>query len=1132
MDLFESQNPARYPGIRLHRLEIQNWGTFDREIFVLPFEGRTSLLIGNNGTGKTTLSDALLTLLVDNAKRNYNVSASAYGRKRGRNEASYIRGAFKETSHAGEIQAKSENLRAAEGTLSILLAVFHNESTGKSLTIAQILYIASGKASKIYCHCEDDRGIKNDLSGFRELRAIKPELKRRGFTVCESASAYFENIRTWTGMRRQALDVFNQTVAVKEIENLNEFIRRYMLDPPEYEARIRAIITHYQDLETAYRRIEHAADQLQRLEPIVKQGEKLEKLQQQQRDLERNSEVAEFFFSKRKEALYENAIQEAQTEISTLTKQQASVREKREDAQNQLVSLESEKKLKGGHLNTLEGQLEKLKLERQKRHDQRSDFYRALKALNIEERPGNDNELNALLNKIRHEVEVADDKWNQARNDYIQCRHDRDECEALIKSEEAELKHLQGRSSNIPTRLGELRTSICDKLNIKEQRLPFAGELIQVKESESIWQQAAELVLRNFGLTLLVPPDLYPQIVTYAEEHKLADASGRGLLLEYEQVDPEDSLHTMRSYSDDPHLLANKLEFKPGHAFSQWVQRELRERFSYRCVESLEEFRNHRGGAITRHAQIRSDRGRTRKDDRDRSRDPRNFILGWDNAAKRDALQASITKSKKQFEQLTQRLDSIRQTENYWNTVKNQGPIVLNVSHWEMIDVAAKDAEIEAKTKEIEQYKSQSSDLQNIESQIQEAKENRDRLDHEYTEIDRKIQKRKSQCETWENSRLAAFNARQLKSTPKPDELELLENELKQHYLLNLDSIEEDARKCRERMSGEINTLQHKTLKLEGELEKGMTGFLEHFRGDGFEEFLKAEAGYWKEFRDLYRKINGDRLPQYKERFRKMARDRVQQELAQFNQSLRMNANDIKERIGEINQALRDIEYESGTYMHLLCQKARHHERDELQRHLHEALDDRLGGQRTFEEAEAFFKSIEPLLHKLKDDGSWAGRASDVRYWFEFAASERRDSDDTEVRYLRSTETASGGEKAKLAFTILVAALVYQYNIDPRSNHSNRFRLAVVDEAFAKVDDRYATYALNLFQKFGLQLIVIAPFDPKARVVEPFADYYVMTAKRTEEDGKDRSQIFSLTKEEFRERMRQSSASQDVATTS
>ena len=74
----DRSSECELPGYRLDRLEVFNWGTFDAAVHCLTLDGQTTLLAGQNGVGKSTLVDALLTLLVRPGKtRNYNLAAGA-----------------------------------------------------------------------------------------------------------------------------------------------------------------------------------------------------------------------------------------------------------------------------------------------------------------------------------------------------------------------------------------------------------------------------------------------------------------------------------------------------------------------------------------------------------------------------------------------------------------------------------------------------------------------------------------------------------------------------------------------------------------------------------------------------------------------------------------------------------------------------------------------------------------------------------------------------------------------------------------------------------------------------------------------------------------------------------------------
>lgn len=125
------------PGFRLRRLEMLNWGTFHEKVAVLAPEGRWTLLVGENGSGKSTAVDALRTLLVPPRSLNYN-DASGEQKRRDRTRRSYVRGTFATASEEESGAAIPQNLRGP-GEYSILLAVFGNESTGQTVTLAQLL---------------------------------------------------------------------------------------------------------------------------------------------------------------------------------------------------------------------------------------------------------------------------------------------------------------------------------------------------------------------------------------------------------------------------------------------------------------------------------------------------------------------------------------------------------------------------------------------------------------------------------------------------------------------------------------------------------------------------------------------------------------------------------------------------------------------------------------------------------------------------------------------------------------------------------------------------------------------------------------------------------------------------------
>ena len=134
---------------------------------------------------------------------------------------------------------------------------------------------------------------------------------------------------------------------------------------------------------------------------------------------------------------------------------------------------------------------------------------------------------------------------------------------------------------------------------------------------------------------------------------------------------------------------------------------------------------------------------------------------------------------------------------------------------------------------------------------------------------------------------------------------------------------------------------------------------------------------------------------------------------------------------------------------------------------------------------EASFKNIQELITRLSLDDNWRKKVLDVRNWLEFGAIELYRDNDDQKQYYEDSMSLSGGEKAKLAYTILASAIAYQYGLN-REQHEQSgrsFRFIIVDEIFSKVDPVNSEYAMDLFRTMGLQLMIVTPLD-RINIVE------------------------------------------------
>jgi len=134
-----------------------------------------------------------------------------------------------------------------------------------------------------------------------------------------------------------------------------------------------------------------------------------------------------------------------------------------------------------------------------------------------------------------------------------------------------------------------------------------------------------------------------------------------------------------------------------------------------------------------------------------------------------------------------------------------------------------------------------------------------------------------------------------------------------------------------------------------------------------------------------------------------------------------------------------------------------------------------------------------------------------VRNWFDFNASEKYLADNIEKEFYSGSSGKSGGQKEKLAYTIIASALAYQFGLKIGEPKSKSFRFAVIDEAFGKGSDSSAEYGLELFKKLNLQLLIVTPLQ-KIHVIENYINY-VHFVSNTEGNN---SELQNMTVEEYK----------------
>src|SRR5471032_82581 len=249
-------------GFRLKRLEVFNWGTFDQRVWTLLPDGKNSLLTGDIGSGKSTLVDAITTLLVPTKRIAYNKAAGAENKER--SLRSYVLGHFKSERSEVTGAAKPVALRD-HNSYSVILGVFHNAGYDQTVTLAQVFWMKDGQGQpeRFYVGAERELCITTDFADFgTDIAQLRKRLRNDGADIQDSFSKYGAWFRRRLGIdNEQALELFHQTASMRSVGNLTEFVRSHMLEPCDAAPGIAALIAHFDNLNRAHEAVRKAKQQ-------------------------------------------------------------------------------------------------------------------------------------------------------------------------------------------------------------------------------------------------------------------------------------------------------------------------------------------------------------------------------------------------------------------------------------------------------------------------------------------------------------------------------------------------------------------------------------------------------------------------------------------------------------------------------------------------------------------------------------------------------------------------------------------------------------------------------------------------------------------------------------------------------
>lgn len=1062
-------------GFRLGRLEILNWGTFDKKIWKIHPSGQNSLLTGDIGSGKSTLVDAITTLLVPHNRITYNKAAGAEGKER--NLKTYIRGEFKnEKFESGG--SKAVYLRD-EKTHSVILGHFENESLSLGATLAQVFWIgASGTVEKFYVFSSFPLNIEENFTHFgNTISNLKKKLKQIDkILITDVYRDYSAKFRQEFGIgSEKALELFYQTVSMKSVGNLTDFVRTQMLEQMDVKQKIESLKKHYDDLNQAYTAVKKAREQRAELIPIVDELSSFHKREIEIEDINQILESLSVFFSIRKLDFNQEEMKSIKLELSKLENlyKESSLELERLRFEEKNISLAILQDSVGQKLSELEREIkdrgnartqkEKIATEYQKYcekleisfHHSRESFYEIFHSTKELE----ESFLSSTEN-LEEKIKTIDIRSHELINRGNKIQN--------------EIHSLNKRKNLIPYENLSIRKQIAEGIQLQETEIPFIGELLQVREDQKKWVGAIERLLHGFGLSILVSEKYYKPFTEYVNKNHL-----RGKLVFYRVSESK------FSKSIPIESVASKLEVKSDSIFSSYLSAEIKMRYGeYICCGTIEEFRNYTK-ALTSEGLINHGGKRHEKDDRTSILDTTKYILGWTNENKIRAFQKELDGIVSEVSSLNQ--SNITNKDNLYK-IREKSNLLRDLRKIDDFSLLNYEEEVFALEKLFQEKKS----LESTSEGLQKLKEKESLIKKEISEKEESKNKMNGEIAVL-HSNFKNLSFEEISLQKEVDSLSFEKREVLfpkiTPYIEGIDitkiNINIVERQIRRDLEINKKSLEDKNKKLGDSIIKKMYIFCSTYKEETIEIDASIHSG--DDFKNFLKKVEEEDLPRHEERFKQELNENTIQNILTFKNELEIQEKEIESRIGEINKSLNDIEYNLGTFIQITCEKNEEMEIREFKEMLRNALE--TGNSIEDAYGEKNFFRVKEIIDRFNSgeraDIEWTTRVTDVKNWFRFVVDENYINNGEHKERYSDSGGKSGGQKEKLAYTILGSALAYQFGLKNDEPDHRSFRFVVIDEAFGRGSDESTRYGLELFKKLKLQLLIVTPLQ-KIHIIEDY----------------------------------------------
>jgi uncharacterized protein YPO0396 len=1082
---------------KVETLQLVNWGGFHGHTSI-DFAATTTLLSGASGTGKSTLLDAYIAVMMDsNIPFNGASNDATVGRARGadqRSLVSYLRGKL-DTSRATTGELADQVLRGQDSATWGALAITFIDDNGRRYTVARLYYVprAATRDSDITRKmCTADGSVDlRDAEPFAKDKFDKRAVEARFGTLkmYDSYGAFAQAFFTRLGIGAhgdgtKALRLLARIQAGHQVRTVDDLYKSMVIEEPGTYAAADAAIEHFQSLKDAYDAMETEQQKADVLANIPSLDDDREHALENVRlidtfGIHRTGDTPFVLWKLNTEdTLLETTETATREQLATAKrkkfdaeKQEATLTARKVEVDTDLSKNESHATLK-----RLDAEINQLGYDLSSAETERGKFDRLTAALGIFVATEADftaaqTQSRTFLDEFDETLKTLSTRRDKLRDDSYEPSREKSE---LVKERES-LAHREGRMER---GLHESRMIIARATGIEPHDLPFVGELIDVLPEQKRWRKAIETTLLGVARVLLVDANQLDHVSRTIDPLTLPQR------VNYEGVD----VASYQPQALNPSYVSGKLAYK-NTPFTHWVQaRVTTNNTDALCVATAGDLGGG-GRRVTVNGQTRHGRSGAHGE----LNAP--HVIGFSKEERLAEIKDRLVELKTFLDGLDKQVHDVEE-----RIKKLHGD---RTAHDHILATAWRSIDPDEIRREIATLTTQRQHILDSDDALRTLQKESENLERTLKEIGGKVYEAEAS--------IAQLDGDLVKVIERKDDIvgELQRIDREQTVALTDEqSAYLDTEFAQVATVGDRGDFAAGTERLKASLDK--LGATERTKAEQtarqLETVFQRYLDRWEDpnltksvenypsFRKILDDILATGLHERRHEWAKRLTDWSGQDLVPLAGAFGLAIEDIRDRLEPVNAILAKLPF--GANRGRLKIDLRELKRDDIAKFKRElnVLSRASTDDFTDDQIQNWFKRLRTFMIAIRKDTAAKNNRDyflDVRKHIEITAV----SYDSQGRE-RSTYAAlggkSGGESQELVAFIVGAALRFQ--LGDEAHARPRFAPVFLDEGFVKADSEFAGRSIDAWKGLGFQLIIGAPYG-QFTALEPHSDHILYMAK-------------------------------------